>query len=59
MNNGIQRDAMFQVKNNKRLYPKNYIENALNGSPGGSSIVLTATDPDTNVNLVAVGYKYN
>ena len=51
-------EAIFQIKSNHGLYPKQYITDALNDAPGGSHIVLTAKHPD-EVELVAVGYRYN
>ena len=52
-------NAVFQVKNNSRAFPKKFIKEKLKDAPGGTSIVLKAVDPDTKVELVAIGYKYN
>ena len=51
-------EAIFQIKSNHGLFPKQYITDALHDAPGGSHVVLTAKHPD-EVNLVAVGYHYN
>ena len=56
---GGEKEAVFQLKNNSRGYPKKAITEFLQDEPGGASIVLKATDPDTEVGLVVVGYKYN
>ena len=53
------RNAVFQVKTNKKGFPKKFIEDKLSGLPGGSKIVLKGKDPEHGVPLVAVGYKYN
>ena len=37
------RKAVLQVKNNKSLFPKDFIEDALLGMPGGVHIVLVGT----------------
>ena len=47
------------VKTNTSLYPKKEIEKIMKGWPGGSYLVLECTTPDTKVDLVAIGYKYN
>ena len=58
-NSPIKREAIFQVKSNSRGFPKGAILQILKSEPGGTSIVLKATDPDTETGLVAIGYKYN
>ena len=50
--------AVLQVKNNKALYPKEYIEKVLENSPGGVHIVLKGTAPN-GVDLIAIGYRYS
>ncbi len=52
------REGVFQVKQNKGLFPKDYIEKALEDAPGGVKIVLTGTAPN-NIPLVALGYSYS
>jgi hypothetical protein len=42
----------------KGLFPKEYIEKALEDAPGGVKIVLTSTAPN-NIPLVALGYRYS
>ena len=51
-------EAIYQVKSNHGLYPKQYIEDTLKEAPGGTSIVLQGEHPD-GPTLVAVGYRYN
>ena len=50
--------AVLQVKNNKALYPKEYIEKALENAPGGVHIVLKGNAPN-GVELIAIGYRYS
>ena len=40
-----KREAVFQVKTNSRGFPKRAIITFLKSEPGGTSIVLKATDP--------------
>jgi len=56
---GGKTEAIFQVKTAHTGFPKAYIKEVLEDAPGGTSIVLKATDGSTNTKLVAVGYKYN
>ena len=49
--------AFLQGKNNKALYPKDYIEGALNDMPGGVHILLAGTHSNGTL-LVALGYRY-
>ena len=51
-------EAVLQVKGNKGLYPKDFIEETLKEAPGGVSVVLTGIAPN-GVQLVAVGYRYS
>ena len=53
------REFVVNVKTAHALYPKNFIQNALSGMPGGVHITLTAVHPTTGIKLVACGYKYN
>ncbi len=50
--------AVLQVKNNKALYPKEYIEKFLENTPGGVRIVLKGNAPN-GVELIAIGYQYS
>ena len=50
--------AMLQVKNNKALYPKDFINSTLSGMPGGVHIVLEATHSN-GTPLIALGYRYS
>jgi hypothetical protein len=49
--------AFLQIKGNKGLYPKVFIEEQMASTPGGTSIVLKGTYPN-GVPLVAIGYQY-
>jgi len=49
--------AVLQVKNNKGLFPKDYIEKALEDAPRGVHIVLTGTA--SGIELIALGYRYS
>ncbi len=40
------------------LFPKEYIEKALEDAPGGVKIILSGTAPN-NVPLIALGYRYS
>ena len=51
------RKAVLQVKNNKSLFPKDFIEDALLGMPGGVHIVLVGTHHE--IPLVMLGYRYS
>ena len=50
--------AVLQVKTATLLYPKQFIDDALSGAPGGVHIVLRGKHPNGNT-LVAVGYRYS
>jgi hypothetical protein len=50
--------AVLQVKNNKGLFPKDYVEKALEDAPGGVHIVLKGTAPN-GIELLALGYRYS
>ena len=49
---------MLQVKTGHSLFPKKFIEHALEGSPGGVHIVLKGRHPSGKV-LIAIGYRYS
>jgi hypothetical protein len=49
--------AVLQIKTGHGLYPKKYIETALEGAPGGVWIVLESIYQGTP--LVAIGYRYS
>ena len=51
-------DAVYQIKSNYRLYPKQYIEDTLKDAPGSTHIVLEGKHPE-GAELVAIGYRYN
>ncbi len=50
--------AVLQVKNNKGLFPKDYVEKALEDMPGGVHIVLKGTAPN-GIELLVLGYRYS
>lgn len=47
------------VKTNTGSYPKKQIDKIMRHWPSGSYLVLECRTPDTKVDLVAIGYKYN
>jgi len=49
--------TVLQVKSNSGLFPKTFIEEALEDAPGGVKIVLKATYHD--IPLIAIGYRYS
>ena len=51
-------EAVYQIKSNHGLYPKQFIEDALKDGPGGTHIVLEGKHPD-GAELIAIGYRYN
>ena len=50
--------VVLQVKNNKGLFPKDFIADTLEGAPGGVHIVLKGQAPN-GVDLLAIGYRYS
>jgi len=46
--------AVLQVKNNKGLFPKAYVEEAFEDAPGGVHIVLKGAAPN-GIELIALG----
>jgi hypothetical protein len=51
--------SIFQVKIAKKLYPKEELEQMLEGKPGGCHVVMKGMHPETGAVLIALGYKYN
>jgi hypothetical protein len=49
--------CVLQIKTNSSLFPKAYIETALENAPGCCKIVLTASPQ--GIPLVAIGYRYS
>jgi hypothetical protein len=47
------------VKTNSGWFPKQELEKKMEKWPSGSYLVLECKTPETNVDLVAIGYKYN
>ena len=52
-------ESVFQVKTNHKLFPKQFIDDALQGMPGGVHIVLEGLNAYTEEKLYAVGYRYS
>ena len=52
-------EIVCAIKSNCSLFPKKELENKMEKWPSGSYLVLECTTPGTNVDLVALGYKYN
>ena len=51
-------EGIDQVKSNYGLYLKNFIEDTLEDTPGGTHIVMQGKYPDGS-ELIVVGYFYN
>ena len=51
-------EAVYQIKTNHGLFPKDYIEECLKDAPGGCHIVLEGKHP-SEADLIAMGYRYN
>ena len=47
------------VKTNHAWYPKTELEAEMRDIPSGTYLTLACKCPDTNVDLIAIGYKYN
>jgi hypothetical protein len=52
-------ELIAAVKTNSSWFPKAAIEEKMRDWPSGSYLVLECCTPNTNVNLVAIGYKYS
>jgi hypothetical protein len=52
-------ELIAAVKTNSSWFPKAAIEEKMRNWPSGSYLVLECCTPETNVDLVAIGYKYN
>ena len=50
-------ECVLQVKANSGLYPKEFIDNALDGAPGDTHIVMKDIHPN-GATLIALGYRY-
>jgi hypothetical protein len=50
-------DCVLQIKTNNSLFPKAYIEAALEYAPGGCKIVLSHSHK--GIPLIAIGYRYS
>ena len=51
-------EAVYQIKSNHSLFPKQYIKENLKDDLGGCYIVLEGKHP-SGADLVAMGYRYN
>lgn len=52
-------ELVAAVKTNTGWFPKKELEEKMRKWPSGSYLVLTTTAPESNIKLVALGYKYN
>jgi hypothetical protein len=50
-------DCVLQIKTNSSLFPKAYIEAALENAPGGCKVVLSGYHK--GIPLIAIGYRYS
>ena len=51
-------DAVYQIKSNHSLFPKQYIEESLKDALGNCHIVLAGKHP-SEADLATIGYRYN
>ena len=51
-------DAVYQIKSNHGLCPKQFIEDQLKDAPGGTSIALEGKHPE-GAELIAFGHRHN
>ena len=58
MNVSDNHQAVLQIKTGHSLYPKKFIQQQLQGLPGGVDIVLKGKHPDGQI-LIAIGYLYS
>ncbi len=57
LNHGVE--SVFQIKTGHKLYPKKFIEETMEGMPGGVHLILEGTHQHTEERLIAVGYRYS
>ena len=51
--------CVMQVKTSHSRFPKKFLENEMKDMPGGCWVVMEGRATNENVDLVAIGYKYN
>ena len=51
--------AVLVIKTGHSRYPKKYLEEKMDGFPGGTWVVLRGKCKRSGVELVAIGYRYN
>ena len=51
-------NSVMQVKTAYSMYPKDYIENLMDGMPGGVHVVMKGRHPNRH-NVIAIGYRYS
>lgn len=52
-------ELIAAVKTNHSWFPKQFLEQKMKSWPSGAYLVLECRTPETKVDLVAIGYKYN
>ena len=52
-------EGIFAVKTNHGWFPKKELETNMKDWPSGSYLVMETTAPDSGIELIAIGYKYN
>jgi hypothetical protein len=57
LNHGVE--SVFQIKTGHKLYPKKFIEETMEGMPGGVHPILEGIHQHTEERLIAVGYCYS
>ncbi len=57
LNHGVE--SVFQIKTSHKMYPKKFIEETMEGMPGGVHLVLEGIHQHTEERLIAIGYCYS
>ena len=58
-NNQDAPEVICSIKTNNGLFPQEELKKEMEPFPSGSYLVMESVAPGTNVNLVAIAYKYN
>ncbi len=52
-------ESVFQIKTGHKMYPKKFIEDTLEGMPGGVQLILEGVHQHTEERLIAMGFCYS
>ena len=58
-NNANAPEAICSIKSNTGMFPFDALKKEMEPFPSGAYLVMECLAPETNVKLVAIGYKYN